>query len=342
MAGQVVWHELRTTDTARAREFYAALFGWAVQPPWAHPDDPAVLHLHGSDVATVTSLGRADGEDSHWLPFIAVADVDACCSRVPELRGSVYQSAEECCGAASMAVLEDPQGAVWAALASGDAAAGARLPGMRAAGYRFAPHRPTVYRPTVYRPTGFQPTDHEPVGYRPAGYRPAGYVGRAPGAVAGSLPSTSPRSPAHESPSYQPPGPAARPGAMGRTLLLTPDPAAARQFYGALLGWQFPVKASPAVDCGVLGPIAAVRTGGCEMAALVGSTPALRARLPRPSWLPSIHVQSLDESLASAWALGGTVLLGEEVVAGLGRLALIRDPTGATLALLESVGSARP
>jgi predicted enzyme related to lactoylglutathione lyase len=128
---------------------------------------------------------------------------------------------------------------------------------------------------------------------------------------------------------------------MGRTLLLTPDMADARQFYGALLGWQLPEFGSPAADRGFLGATAPVRAGGCEVAAMLCSTPALRSRLPRPTWLPSVHVASLDDSLASAWALGATILLDDAVVPGLGRLGLIQDPTGAALALLESVGSGR-
>lgn len=328
-SGRVVWHELRTTDTVRAREFYSALFGWAVQPPWTHPDDRAVLQLHGSDVATVAALGGADGEDSHWLPFVAVSDVEGCSSRVPELRGSVYQSALPRCGAGAMAVLEDPQGAVWAALAASGARARGRPDGLRpAGGHRSTAYRPTVYRPTVYRPTGFQPGGHQPVGYRPAGYRAAGYVDRTPAAAAGPAPTPA-------APSSPQPSSGVRPGSIGRALLLTPDLADARQFYGALLGWHLGDAGSSAANHGALGPASAALVGGCEVAMVVSSTPTLRERLPRPSWLPSVHVASLHGSLASAWALGATILLDDAAVPGLGLLGLIQDPTGAALALVE-------
>ena len=55
----------------------------------------------------------------------------------------------------------------------------------------------------------------------------------------------------------------------------------------------------------------------------------------KPTWLPFVRVRSVGDSLARARGLGGKVLL--EPSPGLleGRVAVIADPTGAAIGLLE-------
>lgn len=332
--GQVVWHELRTTDVARARSFYAALFGWVVRPVWAHPDDRAVLHLAGTAVAAVGPLERSDGDSSHWVPFVAVPDVEECCFRAPELRGAVYhQSSAERYGIGPAAVLEDPQGAIWAAVGSGSAGA-VEVGG--ASPMPWAEQRPTGHRGPSYRAVACQPVGYRPPGYYgPPGHRPQGYRSPGQGASAAPSPATAVTAPAMRA--EGPAGTAApsRAGRIERTLLITPDAEDARQFYGTLLGWRFPEAGEGRASGGVLGASWLARAGACEVAAVVDSTLAMRARIPRPSWLPCVSVAALGASLEAAWTAGATVLLGDSHVPALGRLGLVRDPTGAVLALVE-------
>jgi predicted enzyme related to lactoylglutathione lyase len=55
----------------------------------------------------------------------------------------------------------------------------------------------------------------------------------------------------------------------------------------------------------------------------------------QPSWLPFVRVKNLGESLALAKELGGKVLLGPRPELLEGRVAVIADPTGAAIGLME-------
>lgn len=333
--GHVVWHELRTTDVARARAFYSALFGWSVRPAWAHPDDRALLHLDGTAVAAVGPLERSDGDSSHWVPFVAVPDVEECCFRAPELRGSVYRSSAERYGIGPTAVLEDPQGAIWAAVGSAEAlvAADGASPAPRTE-QRATGHRGAAYRAAACPPVGYRPPGYRPPGYRPRGHQSPNHGPPATVATAVSAPAACAEGRAWAAaPS--------RAGRIERTLLITPDAGDARQFYGTLLGWRFPETAEERAVGGALGASWIARAGAREVAAVVDSTLAMRARIPRPSWLPCISVAALGASLEAARKAGATVLLGDSHVPAVGMLGLVRDPTGAVLALVEAADQAR-
>lgn len=71
---------------------------------------------------------------------------------------------------------------------------------------------------------------------------------------------------------------------------------------------------------------------GENMVADVGSPPP-----GVPShWITHIVVENLERSRDLSVSLGGQVMMGEVPVPGIGRLAVIQDPAGATLSLFES------
>jgi hypothetical protein len=51
LVGKIVWRDLETTDLARAKKFYAAVFGWEVRS----------YHLRGADYAVAVDGGRLIG-----------------------------------------------------------------------------------------------------------------------------------------------------------------------------------------------------------------------------------------------------------------------------------------
>jgi predicted enzyme related to lactoylglutathione lyase len=62
----------------------------------------------------------------------------------------------------------------------------------------------------------------------------------------------------------------------------------------------------------------------------------------KPSWLGVIRVASLDDTLAKVAGLGGEVLLKPHAVEFGSRFAIILDPTGGTVGLVEYIESANP
>jgi predicted enzyme related to lactoylglutathione lyase len=55
----------------------------------------------------------------------------------------------------------------------------------------------------------------------------------------------------------------------------------------------------------------------------------------RPTWLPFVRVQNVGESVAKAKQLGGKVLIEPDPEIFNGKVAVVADPTGAAIGLLE-------
>lgn len=123
-AGALCWTELYTTDAERARQFYTGLFSW----------DTEDVPLPGG-AGTYTIVSRAGGgqEGSHggimqlhgdmlpdgvsyWQPYFAVADCDATVAKATEHGASVLMPSTDMEGVGRMALLGDPEGAVFAVL----------------------------------------------------------------------------------------------------------------------------------------------------------------------------------------------------------------------------------
>jgi predicted enzyme related to lactoylglutathione lyase len=122
--GKVVWADLVTPDLAAAERFYGGLLGWTFQSIHAGDSDYALALANGHPVGGLYQKPlRAGEQQPAWLTFIAVRDVDA------NLRIALGQGAKVVSPARSypkrgrQAVLADPEGAVFAILASssGDA-----------------------------------------------------------------------------------------------------------------------------------------------------------------------------------------------------------------------------
>ncbi len=123
--GKVIWAELVTPDLAAAERFYSGLFGWTFQDLSAGNDHYAVGLLDGERVAGVVQHVIRPGEKRQpaWLTFISVQDVDAASRIAVSGGGKVVVAPRTYDSRGRQAILADPQGAVFAVLASfsGDA-----------------------------------------------------------------------------------------------------------------------------------------------------------------------------------------------------------------------------
>lgn len=111
---------------------------------------------------------------------------------------------------------------------------------------------------------------------------------------------------------------------------LQPDPPAALDFYGALLGWEYAGRL-PAIDGGE-GEYFVARIDGYAVAG-IGSLPAPGAG--GAVWSTAICVTSVDETIERATRAGGRLLLGPLDSPTGGRRALLADPTGAAFEIQE-------
>ena len=120
------------------------------------------------------------------------------------------------------------------------------------------------------------------------------------------------------------------PGAFSWSELMTSDPKAACDFYGRLFGWK--VETS---DMGS-GPYHVIKAGDAAVGGIMGRPPGTPADMPS-MWGCYVTVKSVDETLAAVRRLGGGVLMEPMDVKGVGRMAVIRDPQGAALSVIQYV-----
>jgi uncharacterized protein len=120
-------------------------------------------------------------------------------------------------------------------------------------------------------------------------------------------------------------------GAFSWSELMTSDPAAAGKFYGSLFGWKIETS-----DMGS-GPYHVVKVGDTSVGGIMGKPPGVPAEMPS-MWGCYVTVSQLDETLAAVERLGGAILMPPMDIKGVGRMAVIRDPQGAALSVIQYSG----
>jgi uncharacterized protein len=113
--------------------------------------------------------------------------------------------------------------------------------------------------------------------------------------------------------------------------LATSDPGRAKAFYTSLFDWQ-----AEDLPAGAAGTFTILRHGGEGVAILYRQTPEARAAGAPPHWTSYISVEDADATAARANELGGAAVFREPFdVLDAGRVAAIRDPTGAIVSLWQ-------
>ncbi len=129
--------------------------------------------------------------------------------------------------------------------------------------------------------------------------------------------------------------------------LMTPDPAAARAFYAALLGWEVrevDLAAAPDAQAGEgeTQPYAMIFASGAEDAPGVGGFEPLPSDADVPAhWMGYVEVESVDAAGEQATQAGGSLLMGPTEIPNVGRFCIVRDPAGGVLAPFQSASSER-
>ncbi|NOY74007.1 MAG: VOC family protein [Gammaproteobacteria bacterium] len=115
-------------------------------------------------------------------------------------------------------------------------------------------------------------------------------------------------------------------GAFSWNELLTTDVAAAKVFYGGLLGWSL-----NEIDVDGLAYTMA-KANDTEVAGIM-AIPEEAKGMP-PTWGGYITVDDVDAAVARAEQLGGKVLCPPRDCSGVGRFSVIQDPQGAMVSLI--------
>lgn len=114
--GRFVWHDHISNDPDKARDFYSKLLGWKTEVFMPGEMDYPAISVDGE---THGGFGPAQGgAPPHWLGHIAVEDVDETVTRAEAAGGSVLAPAMDIPEVGRMAVMRDPQGAVFSVFSS--------------------------------------------------------------------------------------------------------------------------------------------------------------------------------------------------------------------------------
>lgn len=116
-AGQIVWHDLFTSDRERSMDFYQRVADWTYQVEratdfaWGGGEKDFVLALSG-DEAGAGFAETPPTQENGWIAYIEVFDVDAAVKRVEALEGSIVRQPFDVPGVGRNALVRDPLGAL--------------------------------------------------------------------------------------------------------------------------------------------------------------------------------------------------------------------------------------
>jgi uncharacterized protein len=116
--------------------------------------------------------------------------------------------------------------------------------------------------------------------------------------------------------------------------LITTDPAAAKRYYPALFNWK--IQSFPFANPEQ--PYDMWTVGGKTLGGVGKLTEQQRANGIPSHWLPSVHVNNLDETASKATQMGGRVVMAPVDIPQTGRYAVLADPQGAMIAIFQSNG----
>jgi predicted enzyme related to lactoylglutathione lyase len=118
--GKVVWADLVTPTISTAEKFYGGLFGWTFQNIHTGDTDYVLALNQGRPVAGLVEkpMSVSERRQSAWLTFIAVRDVDAAKRNALSHKAKLLADSVTYPARGRQAILADPEGAIFAILAS--------------------------------------------------------------------------------------------------------------------------------------------------------------------------------------------------------------------------------
>ena len=113
--GVPCWIDTSQPDPHAAADFYGALFGWELEDVMP-PDAPVryfMARIRGKDVAGVGSIPEGAPQMATWNTYVCVDSADETASKVRDAGGGVMMEPFDVMDAGRMAVLTDPEVAVF-------------------------------------------------------------------------------------------------------------------------------------------------------------------------------------------------------------------------------------
>jgi uncharacterized protein len=110
--GAFSWNELASPDLDASKAFYSSLFDWSVEPFEGGPQPYLTIKNGDGNNGGIRELD-SPGPPPHWLVYFAIDDIDEGLAKVERLGGTKHAGPIDI-GVAKIAVVADPQGAIFA------------------------------------------------------------------------------------------------------------------------------------------------------------------------------------------------------------------------------------
>ncbi|GAA3063502.1 VOC family protein [Rhizobium viscosum] len=119
--------------------------------------------------------------------------------------------------------------------------------------------------------------------------------------------------------------------------LMTPDPDAAKKFYGSVIGWtSSPMPAEDQPQYSIF------EANGVPSVGMMPFPAELEGQGIPPNWTAYLCVDDVDQTAKDYEANGGTVRRPPADIPGIGRFAVVADPQGAVLCIMTPIPPETP
>ncbi|WP_208248604.1 VOC family protein [Rhizobium sp. T1470] len=119
--------------------------------------------------------------------------------------------------------------------------------------------------------------------------------------------------------------------------LMTPDPKAAAEFYGKVVGWT-----TNEMKIQDLPPYTIFEANGAGVAGLMDFPAELEGKGIPPNWTGYVAVDDVDQTAKDFTANGGSVRRQPEDIPTVGRFAVLADPHGAVICVMTPLPRDNP
>jgi len=113
-AGSFVWDQLNTPNAAASQAAYTRMFGWKTAPSPSMPEQSTFVR---GETQLASLMQGPAGKPAHWLAYVQVDSLSAVRERAAATGGKVMVEEIRVPQQGAFSVLQDPEGAVFAAFA---------------------------------------------------------------------------------------------------------------------------------------------------------------------------------------------------------------------------------
>jgi len=111
---QFVWFEYVSKEPKKAQAFFGELFNWGTQDVPMPQGAYQMIAVAGKTIGGYLPTPEGAPAQAHWLPHLGVESAKDSAAKVKSLGGTIAKEATKIGDFGTMAVVKDPQGAVFA------------------------------------------------------------------------------------------------------------------------------------------------------------------------------------------------------------------------------------